>query len=89
MSQQKMGPPSQLGPRLHSAPTHVETASSLQGAQRLAGDGAVLVLAWLSCIIFSWSASSVTQPLYLSCTVMTATPTNLWMLSNSGWVRHA
>lgn len=58
-------------------------------ACKMAGRGAVWGLAWLSCIIFSWSASSVTQPLYLSCTVMTATPVNLWMLSNSGWVRHA
>ena len=32
---------------------------------------------------------SVIQPLYLSCTVITATPSNLWMLSNSLCRRHS
>ena len=36
------------------------------------------------------SCSSVTHPLYRSCTVITGTPTILWILSNwSNFFRHA
>ena len=49
--------------------------------------GTVRTCCKLCCI--SGFCISVIQPLYLSCTVMTATPSNLWMLSNSLCRRHS
>lgn len=42
-----------------------------------------------SCFARCGSCISVTQPSYRSCTVITATPTSLKMLSNRGYLRQA